>query len=185
MAHTSDLAHDQVNLRLNQAPPPQPEQAKPLPQPAPPPATLTGKVTGPAHYGVSLPHGISASLARGTLRASKDSNVELMLDPVELGKVRFDFSTNDGRIQINLTVERGETLELLRRHADQLRGELREAGFDCASFSFSQWSPHGKDNRLDATTFDDTDNGVLAVEPPDTQPNRNRTSIGHGLDLRL
>ena len=37
-----------------------------------------------------------------------------------------------------MTVERPDTLDLLRRHADQLLSDLRQAGFGNATLSFGQ-----------------------------------------------
>ena len=131
-----------------------------------------------------MPHGLPASLTRAAQRAAKDDKVELTLDPVELGKVRFDFTTTGDRMQVNLTVERGDTLDLLRRNADQLRAEFRAAGFDGSSLTFSQWSQSSSDNQPPESLFDGPD-AEFATPTADPEPNRNKISIGHGLDLRL
>jgi len=141
--------------------------------------------TGSVHDGKRLPHGLPASLTRAALRANKDEKVELTLDPIELGKVRFDFSTTGDRMHVNLSVERGDTLDLLRRNADQLRAEFRDAGFDSSSLSFSQWTQQGGDNRTAEAAFDDPDMAEFDLAQPEATPNRNKTSTGHGLDLRL
>lgn len=145
--------------------------------------SVTDKVA--PHLTHRLPHGVPAALARGAARARTDDRVELTLDPVELGKVRFDFTTTNDRITINLSVERPETLDLLRRHADTLRSEFREAGFDGSSLSFSQWSQQGQDKSTAARLFAIPEGEDFAPAAPDPTPTRTNTATGLGLDLRL
>lgn len=70
-------------------------------------------------------------------RALVDRPVELTLNPDELGRVRMTLQATDGGMSVQLTVERPETLELLRRNIDLLAAELRQAGYERLSFGFT------------------------------------------------
>lgn len=64
-----------------------------------------------------------------------------MLAPHELGRVTVTLS-GEGAHHVAIAVERPETLELLRRHADQLSQDLRESGWGDAQLDF-----HHQDGR--------------------------------------
>jgi hypothetical protein len=150
-----------------------------------PPANFTATPNDkiPLHETRRLPRGLPVSLVRAATRARTDDRVELTLDPVELGKVRFDFTTANDRITINLSVERPETLDLLRRHAELLRSEFRDAGFDGSNLNFSQWSQRGHPGSAASHPFPEAD--VSGPSKPDPSPTPTNTATGQGLDLRL
>ena len=131
-----------------------------------------------------LPHDLAASIARAVARSGQDQQVELSLDPVELGKLRFEFITTNDRVQVNLSVERTDTLDLLRRHADVLRAEFRDAGLDASTLSFSQWSQKGRDD-APQPLLPEGEAGSPIHPPSDAAPRRTMTTAGQGLDLRL
>lgn len=169
-----------------------------MPEPGPPPkhtpsaasetmlapltATESAAPADPPLQAQPLPKDLPGQLAT----AAKDNRVELLLDPVELGKVRFELSTTGDRVQVILSVERPETLDLLRRNLDALHREFREAGFDAATLSFSSWGK-GRDEGQSAPfhpmTNDDGPAQPDTDADPTPQPNRNTAS--QGLDLRL
>ena len=72
--------------------------------------------------------------------AQPDATVELTLAPEELGRVRMTMAQEGDVIRVTLHAERPDTLDLLRRHADQLGQEFRQAGFAAATFTFGQWA---------------------------------------------
>jgi hypothetical protein len=76
--------------------------------------------------------------------------VEVVLNPQELGHLRFRIHHNGEQVNIVLTVERPDTLDLMRRHGDQLLTDLRHLGISDATLSFGQWG-HGDsgENRQD------------------------------------
>lgn len=84
----------------------------------------------------ALPPAVSAALV-AQVRAGEAGPVTVTLSPEELGTLRFEMHGRGEAIHVALVVERPETLDLLRRHAEQLAGEFRQAGFAGASFSFS------------------------------------------------
>ncbi len=71
--------------------------------------------------------------------AAQSGPVELVLSPAELGQLRFEIQHRAEGVQIVLSAERGDTLELLRRNGDQLLADFRAAGFSGASLSFGGW----------------------------------------------
>ena len=69
--------------------------------------------------------------------------VVLTLAPEELGRLQMIIQTTDDMLTIAIQADRPETVELMRRHADQLAQELRQAGFAQTNFSFSQGNSQG------------------------------------------
>lgn len=131
-------------------------------------------------------------LARGLIRQLTeavrllpDRPVEVSLSPEELGRVRLTLVTDDTGISVNISAERGETLDLIRRHLDQLGQEFRRAGFSDVAFSFSA---HGGG---DAPTRDEAPARLQPAAGPENPaegagptPAR-RVLLGTALDLRL
>lgn len=66
--------------------------------------------------------------------------VEIALSPHELGRVRMSIVADDNAITVNIVAERGETVDLMRRHIDQLGQTFRSMGYDQINFEFSQSS---------------------------------------------
>jgi hypothetical protein len=73
------------------------------------------------------------------VRAAQNGPVEVLLNPAELGHLRFEIVQKGDQVQVILTAERPETLEMLRRNGEQLVQEMRSAGFSGASISYGQW----------------------------------------------
>lgn len=69
--------------------------------------------------------------------------VEIALSPAELGRVRMSVAAEDGKVAINILAERPDTLDLMRRHIDQLAQTFRGMGYDQVSFSFGQGAANG------------------------------------------
>lgn len=64
--------------------------------------------------------------------------VEITLSPHELGRVRMSVHSDDGVITVNIIAERADTLDLMRRHIDQLGQSFRAMGYESISFAFGQ-----------------------------------------------
>ncbi len=71
--------------------------------------------------------------------------VEIALSPHELGRVRMSIVADDNIITVNIVAERGETVDLMRRHIDQLGQTFRSMGYDQINFEFGQ-SAQGNDH---------------------------------------
>lgn len=102
---------------------------------------------GPRHTGVWHAQTLQAVMPVlvQTAQAAPEGPVALTLSPEELGSVRFEMQGRGEAIHIALTVERPETLDLLRRHVDTLVAEFKQAGFTGTSFSFSGTWGGGQD----------------------------------------
>ena len=156
-----------------------------------PSPTNGGSVAATGHLAASvslqdLPR-LSAQLA-GTLVHRADGQTEIALSPEELGHVRLSMQAdaqNPERMVVMLTFDRPETLDLFRRHADQLADALREAGYSGADISFGR---SGDENARDGSDPDRP-----AFTPHDTAkdtdgaPKHHRSAIAAtgSLDLRL
>ncbi|MET0314688.1 MAG: flagellar hook-length control protein FliK, partial [Hansschlegelia sp.] len=68
--------------------------------------------------------------AQSAANASRRTRLEVRLDENDLGRidVRMDIS-QDGRVATRLTVDRPETLAMLRNDASELAKNLQQAGF--------------------------------------------------------
>ncbi|WP_083096687.1 flagellar hook-length control protein FliK [Pseudophaeobacter leonis] len=82
------------------------------------------------------PRLIAAQLAQA-LVAKGERNVEVALNPEELGRVKMRVTTSDTGITVVIQTERPETGDLMRRHINELADEFRRMGFDNVSFEFS------------------------------------------------
>jgi flagellar hook-length control protein FliK len=82
---------------------------------------------------------------------SGKSRFEIRLDPADLGRidVRIDVDRN-GHVTSHLTVEKPETLSMLRQDAPQLQRQLDDAGFKTGNgglqFSLRDQSSSGQNN---------------------------------------
>lgn len=117
-----------------------------------------------------------------------DGPVEITLKPEELGKLRMQMITHDTGISMIVTAERPETIDLMRRHIDQLAQEYRELGYENISFAFGQEG--GAKNDGDGSDHPTSDqNGPM--NPANNEPgaeNATQTaniSDAQGVDIRL
>ncbi|HHW33454.1 MAG TPA: hypothetical protein GXX24_04855 [Paracoccus solventivorans] len=86
-------------------------------------------------------------IADAIVRTSS-GQIEITLDPVELGRVTVLLGEDGNPGRLALLVERPETLELIRRHSDQLLRDLRENGMPDARLEDLRQddSAHRRDN---------------------------------------
>lgn len=77
-------------------------------------------------------------------QAAQSGPVQVLLSPVELGQLRFEIQHRGEGVQILLSAERPDTLDLLRRNSDQLLADFRNAGFSGASLAFGGWGGAGQ-----------------------------------------
>ena len=72
-----------------------------------------------------------------TVRLSGSARqVELQLNPAELGRVTLSLNSSDGQVTVQVVAERPETLDLIRRHAGILAREFAGLGYQSSEFSF-------------------------------------------------
>jgi len=119
--------------------------------------------------------------------------VEIALSPEELGRVRMSISKDDGAITVNILAERPETLDLMRRHIDQLGQSFRSMGYEQITFAFGQGSdasdqsppddtgPHG--SGTEARANGSSGDPASARTTPETLSPLNTGTTG--VDIRL
>jgi hypothetical protein len=116
-------------------------------------------------------------------RQETADQIKLTLSPEELGQEQFEMTTKGDRLHISLYVERGETMELLRRNVDQLLGELRQSGLGQPSLSFGNWSQREQAKGERAASPDGIDPSEPAITP--SLPHSRLIAADGRLDLRL
>lgn len=133
-----------------------------------------------------LPRHVAAQLAEAVQRgAGPERAVELMLNPAELGRVRISMAPGDGMIVVTVLAERGETLDLMRRHADILAQEFHDMGYGTAEFTFGQGDGGAsQDGDTGRSTPDAPTKAQDLPEPPDPPLTPLHVSTEH-VDIRL
>jgi len=168
-------------------------------QPVDPIAPVHGEVHTATRPGTGAPAGpttLAAAQAAppqvlqvsAAIRSSSDAIFDIHLSPAELGKVRISLTPSDNGILVNVLADRPETLDLLRRHADQLEQDFRELGYENTAFSFGAGGQDeaGAGGHLRQPDRSEPEGGVEAVDRdagtprPDAQP----AATGR-VDLRL
>jgi hypothetical protein len=152
---------------------------------------VTGTLAAGASPAVAVPQ-----LALGIvthLHQRADGKTEIALTPPELGTVRLRLETDardPDRIILHLAFDRPETMDLFRRHADQLTEAMRAAGYAEARLDFGQHGPTGGGgqgasdrNAARADMAEATNPGAAHPEPNPTPSHR--LTAAAGLDLRL
>ncbi|WP_175483127.1 flagellar hook-length control protein FliK [Salinihabitans flavidus] len=111
-----------------------------------------------------------------------DGRIEITLSPEELGRVRMAISGIDGAMTVTIQADRSETLDLMRRHQDQLMQEFLDAGYGDVSFDFGQSADRQREHRQAEMARNNS---------PGANPASDIASLGQqptnstGLDLRL
>ena len=96
-------------------------------------------------------------------------------------------TTERGQLHLIVTCERAETLDLMRRHAEQLLQDLRASGFSGSTLDFAQWS--NRQERRESGDLPDAgheEGGTgPAASPARSTYTRQTARPDGGLDLRL
>lgn len=112
------------------------------------------------------------------IQKMSEGGVELRLNPEELGSVRMQFTQNEQGLNVHILAERTETLDLIRRHIDQLAKELAESGFDATGFTFGDQGAQGNQKQLGPESRD------LGIDEQ-TQTDQPVSVVHDGLDIRV
>lgn len=117
--------------------------------------------------------------------ADVPGRIELTLTPETLGKVHFDMRPEGDSLSIVLSAERADTLDLMRRHLPDLMAELKQAGIQAGSFSFSSWNEgqRAQSSQLETPPLEATETPAAGPTPP-IRPARAVSHLG-GLDMRF
>lgn len=126
---------------------------------------------------------ITTYLATASNVADRSAPIEIALDPPELGQLRISVARGDDGVVVNLTIDRPETLDLMRRHAGLLSEEFQRQGLENTGFTFS-----GRDGGQPAPDRAVPDGPGHA--PPEISPDaRSRPAAtstdGTSLDIRI
>lgn len=177
---------------------PRPDQ--PLAAPA---LSLVAPVAPPETSPAAIPLRAAAHAAHAPLVqiadvivAQREGSTEIMLNPHELGRVKVTISGDSAVLHVGLVVERPETLDLVRRHADLLVRELRQGGVEQPLLDFmAQGDPQGSGGqsagRQAAQFADQHDRGVHGgpaagiVAEPARPPTQRGQADGTRIDIRI
>lgn len=139
-----------------------------------------------------IPRHIAEQLASVAQRISDRKPIEIALNPEELGRVRMTLNTAENGMVVTVLAERGETLDLMRRHIDQLAEQFREIGYDDVSFSFGAQSGSADGENAQDGNFNDDAAPDRPLAQPDATTDTAQTATAQinltpteGLDLRL
>lgn len=138
-----------------------------------------------ATYRHDLPQQIVVQIAAAAEKGKTgpQKNIDLSLNPEELGRVRLRLSPSEGGLNVLIVAERSETLDLLRRNIDMLAREFLEIGYEGASFDFAG----GRQEQADANAstslrpVSDVPGATPAVQTGETHV----LALGDRLDIRL
>lgn len=93
----------------------------------------------PMHQRATLSAAQSSTLVRDVvhlLSVDRGKEIEIQLMPEELGRLKFRIVPSDGQLVIHVSADRSDTLDSLRRNIGTFAQDLRDAGFESASFEF-------------------------------------------------
>ncbi len=146
------------------------------PGPAPPdPQTRVAQTDAP----ISLPrdatsdapslHARLQSQVREVL-SSGPLPVEVVLDPPELGRLRLRLGGAEQPQHVVLTVDRPETLDLMRRHGDQFLRDLRDAGWSGLSLALDSGASGSRQGHAYPASGDLPQGPAPGPAPPEPDP---------------
>lgn len=122
------------------------------------------------------------------LSQSADGSTEIALSPDELGHVRLRLERdprNADRIVIHLNFERPETLDLFRRHAEELADAMRSVGYANADIDFD-WQGGFGTGEQDAEPSGTPPDAPYAPDRPELSAAQGLPKlVGASLDLRV
>lgn len=125
---------------------------------------------------------VASQIAATITRNPDSSSIDIALDPEELGSVKITLRSSSDGMTVSILAERPETLEMMRRHIDELSREFRELGMNSLEFSFAEHGndPNGDHDRQFTSAPERSSDGL----PQSDEPTPSRIVAG-GLDIRL
>lgn len=137
----------------------------------------TSLSSAPTHQSRPDPTQLVRQISDGIQKMS-DGGVELRLNPEELGSVRMQFTQSEQGLSVHISTDRPETLELIRRHIDQLAKDLEASGFDATGFTFGDEAPQREQNQFGTSDKD----AEIEDQIPTSHPS---SVVQDGLDIRV
>lgn len=102
---------------------------------------------GPVFVIARYPHGLNEDMARAARILVAEGATEISLNPRDLGRVNMVLSGPEHALSVVLTVERPETLELVRRHLESLQKELESLGYADVTYTLTSDRDPDRDAR--------------------------------------
>lgn len=167
-----DAASDQVSASLDRI-----DQSIPLAPTGRSPSTTSPLLP---FSQTQLPESISAQIS-AAVRSENGREIEIRLDPEELGRIRIVLSGKEAGMSVNVFSERSDVVELMRRHSNLLETELLEIGYKDADLSFHQESGGDQDSNQETAQH------MKRVTPTEAQPSTHSYTPGDDarLDIRF
>ncbi len=100
-----------------------------------------------APHRADLPVQVARQLA-DALQNAGQRPVDIALNPEELGRLRLALSTTEAGMAVQITAERPDTIELMRRHITELAQEFRQLGYADISFTFAGGDAQQEDGAM-------------------------------------
>lgn len=116
---------------------------------------------------------------------TRDGGVEVTLNPVELGRVTFRLGTEGDPGHLAVLLERPETLDLVRRHSDQLLRDLRIGGMADPSLDILQQDGRNHDRAPGGDRSPVRSRAADAATDPAPDPPAGRVVSLARIDIRL
>ncbi|MFD0980050.1 flagellar hook-length control protein FliK [Tropicimonas aquimaris] len=121
-------------------------------------------------------------------RGTSDGTLDIQLAPEELGRVKISFNSHETGLSVSIQAERPETVDLIRRHLNDLIRELRAQGLEPASVdvdSSRSENFQGSDSSMSGHSVPDGETVSQIDTPHATDHRGRRNQASDGLDLRL
>ncbi|MFS4581710.1 flagellar hook-length control protein FliK [Phaeobacter sp. C3_T13_0] len=122
------------------------------------------------------------------LATKGERNVDVALNPKELGHVNMRVSVTDTGVSVMIQTERAETGDLMKRHINELADEFRRMGFEDISFQFSgdEASNRGGGNDTSGNHSGQSARLDGDVDDMPAEPIAQSLNLGEvGLDMRI
>lgn len=144
------------------------------------PVGTSTAVAGQREFAGRVAHQMGSAIAANP----EADTVDIRLNPRELGSVQMTLKAQDGGLTLAILADRPETLDLMRRHIDQLSTEFRAMGYSDIAFSFGN-----RDNGTASSDREMPDQSPTLSQGADIEPGeadaRPRKIANGALDIRL
>lgn len=150
------------------------------------PAVDAGR--GHAPSAAPLPPGPSQETLRqmaDALHRAPDGKLELTLRPEELGRLRMTLTPHDNGISVTIHADRVDTVDLMRRHIDQLGQEFRDLGYRDIRFDFGQGGQQRQSPPQSPAPTSDSGEELPPPPPPSPKAASSTRPATGALDLRI
>jgi len=145
--------------------------------------------SGASSFRAETPRHVAQQLAEAVATGGK-RNVDVSLNPRELGHVNMRVTTTDVGVTVTINAERPETEDLMRRHIQDLAREFKEMGFSDISFQFGSDAQAGQSGDEDDTSHSgasgaEGDGDAINDGQHDLALSQQLNIAADGLDMRI